>query len=61
MGEGARHDPDRNRWQLEAVLALGFVLLLAAAAYGVALPALSDTPDADLTSTGPDADAHRPD
>jgi len=60
MGERAPRDPDRNRWQLEALLALGFVVLLAAAAYGVALPALSDAPDTDLTSAAPDAGARQP-
>ena len=55
MGAAAPRDPDRGRWQLEALLGLGFVLLLAAAAYGVALPALSDTPDTELSATGADA------
>lgn len=55
MVDGRVPEPDRGRWLLEAWLGLGFVLLLAAAAYGVALPALSGTPDAELSGSGPDA------
>jgi hypothetical protein len=57
MGAAEPREPDRGRWQLEALLALGFVLLLAAAAYGVAVPALSDTPDTELSTAGGDAGA----